>query len=276
MKKACRSAISGMLTATLLFSTSVSAIEDFSEEAARSAGGFVGLGVRSGPDYEGSDDYEMSVAPFGHYNWASGRYLSLGGTSGTEQAARLKANIIAKDQSSVWEFGPLLQYRMKRDDVDNSKVDKLKEIDAATEAGAFVGVTTGNLSFDMAYAADVSSEHDGQLFYLNSKYKLLVNDKFSMFVGAHLTWADDDYMDTYFGVSGGEAAKSGLSKYSASSGFKDAGISLTGIYDINDTWGIAANVGFTRMLNDAEDSPLVDSVGDENQFEAVVAVIYSF
>ena len=165
---------------------------------------------------------------------------------------------------------------MNRDDVDNSKVDKLEEIDAATEAGAFVGVTTGNLSFDMAYAADVSSEHDGQLLYLNSKYKLLVNDKFSMFVGAHLTWADDDYMDTYFGVSGGEAAKSGLSKYSASSGFKDAGISLTGIYDINDIWGIAANVGFTRMLNDAEDSPLVDSVGDENQFEAVVAVIYSF
>ena len=170
----------------------------------------------------------------------------------------------------------MLQYRKKRDDVENTKVDRLKEVDAATEAGAFVGYTTGKLSMDVSYATDVSSEHDGYLWYLNGRYKHPVNERFSLTFGVHLAWADDDFMKTYFGVTGGESAKSGLPKYSASSGFKDAGSGITGVYKFNKTWGMAANVGYTRMLNDAEDSPLVSKVGDENQYEAVVAVMYSF
>ena len=83
-------------------------------------------------------------------------------------------------------------------------------------------------------------------------------------------------MDTYFGVNKRDSARSGLSKYAASSGIKDAGVSVTGFYRFNQTWGLAGLVGYTRMLNDAEDSPLVNDVGDENQMKAVVAVTYSF
>jgi outer membrane scaffolding protein for murein synthesis (MipA/OmpV family) len=36
------------------------------------------------------------------------------------------------------------------------------------------------------------------------------------------------------------------------------------------------NVSYTRMLNDAEDSPLVKKVGDENQYTAIVALTYNF
>ena len=54
---------------------------------------------------------------------------------------------------------------------------------------------------------------------------------------------------------------------------------MTGLYHFNDTWGMAGSLGWTRMLNDAEDSPLVDGnggVGDENQFKGILAVTYSF
>ena len=47
----------------------------------------------------------------------------------------------------------------------------------------------------------------------------------------------------------------------------------------NKTWGLAGSVKWTRMLNDAEDSPLVDGnggVGDENQFKGILAVTYAF
>jgi outer membrane scaffolding protein for murein synthesis (MipA/OmpV family) len=39
---------------------------------------------------------------------------------------------------------------------------------------------------------------------------------------------------------------------------------------------MAGALNYTRLLNDAEDSPLVKKVGDENQWKAVVAVTYSF
>ena len=149
-------------------------------------------------------------------------------------------------------------------------------MDAATEAGAFIGFTSGNWSGDIPFATDVSSEHDGSLLYFNGGYRIPVNDKFDMKLGAHVTWADDDYMDTYVGVSNSDSARSGLNRYSASSGIKDAGVSVTGFYRFNQTWGVAGLVGYTQMLNDAEDSPLVNDVGDESQTKAVVAVTYTF
>lgn len=257
----------------------VMAYEEISDDLSKGkAGGFIGLGAIYAPDYEGGDDYEARIAPLGNYRRASGRYASLGGTSGTEKAARVKANLIAKDQSNILEFGPLLQYRLKRDrdSVDNNKVQKLNEIDAVLEAGAFIGLDSGSWSASVSYAHDFVSVYEGDLWYINGGYHIQVNDELDLKLGAHLTWASEDYMDEYFGVTGSESAKTGLSKYHASSGFKDAGIGLTGHYKFNQKWGVLGNVNYTRMLNDAEDSPLVDDVGDENQYEAVLAVTYSF
>ena len=244
------------------------------------AGGYVGLGVSVKPDYEGGNDYEAVPAPFGRYNWASGRSINLGGTGGSEKAARLAANIISKEQSTVWNFGPLLQYRLKRDDdVDNNKVKRMKEVDAETELGAFLAFHSGDLSAAVAYVADVSSESDGSLWYLKGGYDIPVNDKLSMNVGVHLTWADDDYMKTYFGVTNRDSVRSGLPRYDASSGFKDTGLALTGMYHFNQKWGMIGNVSWTRMLNDAKDSPLVAGSrgqGDETVYGALVAVTYAF
>lgn len=269
--------VSAALLALGMTASPVMAYEEMSDEVGEGeSGGFVGLGVTYSPDYEGGDDYEAGIGPFGRYNWGSGRYISLGGTSGTEKAARLRANLISKEQSNIWEFGPLLQYRFERDDVDNNKVDNLKGTDAAVEAGAYVGLNTGPWSAGIGFAADVSSEYDGYLIYTKGKYDIPVNEKFAMNIGAHLTWADENYMSDYFGVTGAESARTGLSRFRADSGFKDIGIGLTGNYKFNKQWGMLGNVSYTRMLNDAEDSPIVDDVGDENQYSVVVAVTYSF
>ena len=134
----------GMMLGGSVTMTPVMAADDDISEVAGGGAGFIGLGAAYKPDYEGSDDYEANIAPFGRYNWASGRYVQLGGTQGTERAARLKANILRKEGRDGLELGPVLQYRMKRDDdVDNNKVGNMKEVDAATEAGAFIGFTSG-------------------------------------------------------------------------------------------------------------------------------------
>ncbi len=277
MKKNALIATGILLGGVMTMTPVLAGEDDVAEVAGGSGAGFVGLGVAVKPDYEGSDDSEGKAAPFGRYNWASGRFISLGGTAGSESAARVKANILRKEGRDGLELGPVLQYRLKRDDdVDNKRVSKMKEVDAATEAGAYIGFSSGNWSGAVTFATDVSSEHDGNLLYINGGYRIPVNDKFDMKLDAHVTWADDDYMDTYFGVNNRDSARSGLSKYTASSGIKDAGVSVTGFYRFNQTWGLAGLVGYTRMLNDAEDSPLVNDVGDENQMKAVVAVTYSF
>jgi outer membrane protein len=263
-----------LLLAGMVAASGVYAFSEISDEVGQKGKGFVGLGVGSVPDYEGSDTNEGTIAPFGRYNWASGRYISLGGTANAERAARLKLNVLTRD--TPWELGPVLQYRMKRDDVHNNQVDKMKDVNAATEAGAFLGWKADRLSLSTTYVTDVSDEYNGDVWYINGYYDIPVDEQFRLVLGAYTTWASDDYMETYFGVDGGDAARSGLPPYKASSGFKDAGMLLVGHYKFNKAWGVAGVVNYTRMLNDAEDSPLVKTVGDKNQYKALVAVTYSF
>ena len=255
--------------------TNAMAYDEISGEVAAKAGGFLGLGVTYRPDYEGSDNYEGKIALFGRYNMESGRYISLGGTAGSERAARLKMNILTSE--TAWEIGPVIQYRFKRGgNVENNKVSHMQTVPNEQEAGGFVGYHLGSLFLSMTGVYDISGESDGTLFYFNGLYRMPVNDQFEMAVGAQTTWASNDYMETYFGVSGPNAANSGLPRYSADSGLKDAGLGLTGHYKFTKTWGMIGNVSYTRMLNDAKDSPLVKQVGDENQYTAVVALTYNF
>jgi len=265
----------GAVLACAFTASNAMAYDEISGEVAAKSGGFLGLGAVYRPDYEGSDDYEGYVAPFARYNMESGRYISLGGTGGSERAARLKMNILTRE--TAWEIGPVIQYRFKRGgDVKNNQVADMQTVPNEQEAGGFVGRHFGQLFLSMTGVYDISGESDGTLVYFNGLYRLPVTDRLEMAVGAQTTWASDKYMETYFGVSSSNAASSGLPKYSAGSGLKDAGMSLTGHYKFTKTWGLIGNVSYTRMLNDAEDSPLVKDVGDKNQYTGILAVTYSF
>jgi outer membrane protein len=263
-----------LLTCSVAASTAMAFTADVPDDVEEQAGGFVGLAVGSTPDYEGSDDTETKVAPFGHYRWGSGRYVSVGGTANAESAARIKVNLLTKDTSL--ELGPVLQYRMKRNGVDNRQVDNMKKVDAATELGAFLGWRMDRFALSTTFVADVSDEHDGSIWYFNGDYDFPINDSFLLNIGAHMTWASDDYMETYFGVDSKNRGSSTLRDYKASSDIKDAGLSLVGQYKFNKTWGMLGLVNYTRLLNDAEDSPLVDDEGDDNQIKMFLAVTYSF
>jgi MipA family protein len=274
MKQGKSVTVGMLLLVSTVAASSACAFSEIADEIGQQGDGIVGLGVGTVPDYEGSDNYEGTIAPFGRYNWASGRFISLGGTANAERAARLKLNVLTKD--TAWELGPVLQYRLERSGVENNKVDKMKDVNAATEAGAYLGWKADRLSLSTTYVTDVSDEYDGDVWYLNGYYDIPVDEQFRLTLGAYTTWASDDYMETYFGVDGKDSARSGLSKYRASSGFKDAGMLLIGHYKFNQHWGMAGLLNYTRMLNDAEDSPLVKKVGDENQYKAMVALTYSF
>jgi len=265
----------GTVLACAVAASNAMAYDEVSNGIASKAGGFLGLGATYRPDYEGSDNYEAKIAAYGRYNMESGRYISLGGTSGSERAARLKMNILTRE--TPWEVGPVVQYRFKRGgDVENNKVSHMQTVPNEQEAGGFVGYHVGDLFLSTTGVYDISGESDGYLFYFNGLYRMPVNDRFEMAVGAHTTWASENWMDTYFGVSRSNATNSGLPVYSADSGFKDAGVGLTGHYKFTKTWGMIGNVSYSRMLNDAADSPIVKDAGDENQYTAVIGVTYNF
>jgi len=226
--------------------------------------GMVGLGAGAAPDYEGSDDTTAIPMFLFQHNYDSGRFVKLMGPN-------LKVNLLANKQYSL---GPVLNYRMERDDVDNNEVDDMDKVDAALEAGVFGGVTIDNLLFGLEFLADVSDEHDGYLIQANAGYRWKVMPELTLTPGVFATYADDDYMDTYFGVNGGNVGDSDLPYYSADSGFKDVGINLVASYTPWEKWGLMGLVSYKALLNDAKDSPIVDDEGNDKQFMLGLMVTY--
>jgi len=88
----------------------------------------------------------------------------------------------------------------------------------------------------------------GKIFALTEKLKLKV--------AAGNTWADEEHMQSYFGVSPAQAMRSGYNQYEAKSGIKSAGVSIGTFYSITKSWEAKVMVTADKFLDSAADSPL--------------------
>jgi outer membrane protein len=225
----------------------------------------LGLGPGIAPDYEGSEDYQFVPIPYARAQWASGQYVHLLGN-------KLKGNLLPDD---MWSLGPMLEYISSRADVDNNRVDDMQNVDASVMLGVFGSVKIDRWNASLELRQDIA-DNNGFLTTLRGGYNLPINEQLRLGFGVSTTYADGDYMNTYFSVDSGDAARSGLKEYDAESGFKDVALDLSADYNIYENWSVTGLFQYTRLVGDAEDSPVVDDEGDENQFFAGFLVKYSF
>ncbi len=229
----------------------------------------IGGGIGFAPDYEGSSDYELVPLPAGEAKFDNGMYIKLMGLN-------LRANLIPTSWVSWLRAGPVYNYRPERDDVDNNKVDKLKQVSDANELGGFIGFEYNNWFANLDYLMDMGDAYDGEYAELSGGYNWKFSDAWAFTFGAFTTWADSDYMDTYFGVDANDALRSGLSQYSADDGIKDVGINLGANWKFAQSWNLRGLLKISQLIGDADDdSPVVDE-GSETQFFTGLMILYSF
>lgn len=251
-----------MLLAAFFVVCWIAAITSIALAADISIGGGIGLA----PDYEGSEDYELVPIPFVDVRWKNGMFVNLEGLT-------MRANLFPSD---FWRLGLMANYRPKRSNVENDQVDRLEHVEAALEMGPFAGIDYKNWSVSVEVTTDVAEGHDGTLFTARSSYNWVASNNLTILFGASTTYASNDYMSTYFGIDFFDAARSGLPEYGADAGFKDVSFTLRISYGIDDSWSTRCIASYTRLVGDAEDSPLVDDEGNANQFLGGLLLVYKF
>ena len=229
----------------------------------------IGGGIGFAPDYEGSSDYELVPLPAGEAKFDNGMFIKLMGLN-------LRANLIPTSWVSWLRAGPVYNYRPERDDVDNNKVDKLPQISDANELGLFGGFEIDNWFVDLEYLADIGDAYNGWYATLSGGYNWKLSEAWAFTFGAHSTYADNDFMDTYFGVTAAGAARSGLSRYSADDGIKDVGLDLAANWKFMPNWNLRGIAKYSLLVGDADDDSPVTDEGSENQFFTGVLILYSF
>ncbi|MEQ8656989.1 MAG: MipA/OmpV family protein [Hyphomicrobiales bacterium] len=230
----------------------------------------LGLGGGFSPDYQGSDEYEVMPLPiitarnvFGFnftpfalsYNLAE--YNSAGG---------------------AWSvgFGPRVAFDFGRDQDANAALAGLGDIDSSILPGAFVNLRMGPALATASFGQDIADGHDGAVADFGLSTFVPVTQQITLMPGLTASWADDDYMQSYFGISATQAANSAYGAYNAEGGFKSIGANVNAIYAINENWAANTRLGYERLLGDAADSPIVDGPGSANQFSVMFGVTRGF
>ena len=243
----------------------------------------VGLGVAMAPTYEGSDDYALTqavlvrgqVAGFSFFSRGTALYLDL-----------------AREQPNApidLLIGPMANLRFDRSmAIKDRPVRRLGKLDTAIEAGAFVGIGRSGLLNPYDYAMvrfdlvkDVSGTHRGFIMTPNLEYGTPLSRK--TYIGANLSadYVDGDFARTYYTVDAPGRVRSGLRRFDARSGFKNARLTLLGTQRVTGDLtskglGVFLVGSYSRMLGSFADSPLVRDAGSRNQYFAAAGLTYSF
>jgi outer membrane scaffolding protein for murein synthesis (MipA/OmpV family) len=226
------------------------------------------------PAYEGADSYRVFPVPAGRVQWDERRYVAL-------QGLTMLANV---STAEGLDFGPLATLTFGRNkDVDSAAVAALPEIADAASVGLFlarvwtgVGTDTGEARIEIQAAHDVTGVYDGWIASARAGYATQLGGRWRLAGEVAARIVGDDYASTYFSVGAADAAASGLAPFSAKGGMNDLGVSATASYALTERWSLTGFAGYSRLLGDAADSPIVADEGSANQFSAGFGLGFAF
>jgi MipA family protein len=232
----------------------------------------LGLGAAFAPDYEGSDN--SAIVPLWH--------LRLGNLYHPETFVQvvgplLRSNFLPSDH---WRFGVSGRFLPDYDNVDDDRVQDLKEV----EDTGLLGVTLGydllsgprtDLALELDAQYDVANDNGG-ILTPRFRWRQPWSERVTFETTLSTTWASEDYMSNRFGIDAGDAADSGLDTHDADEGFKSASISGSLTFRLTQGLSLTGVAAYTRLLGDAEDSPIVDDRGSENQALGGLLLNYTF
>jgi outer membrane scaffolding protein for murein synthesis (MipA/OmpV family) len=266
MNKAMITAFAGILTVSFAgISHAVAQESNLFSNVSLAAGGFASIA----PVYEGSDKYRVSAFPiiyptFGDGNGERSR-LTFRGVDDVRYAVFRKGG---------FDLGPVVGYNFGRKESLSSDLTGLGDVDGGVVAGAFASYTINGFSVDAAATKQLSGLDDsGFLARFGAGYEAAVTERLTVNLYAGATYASDDYMDHMFSITAAQNGASGLPVFDADAGIKNIDLKLSTSYQATEQLNLRANVGYSRLINDAADSPI--SITND-QFSGGLGFIYQF
>ena len=217
----------------------------------------LGAGAMWRPTFEGSDRSRIRPLPVITVNWRDTISFGEGGLSAQLRRGGFRA-------------GGGLTFDGGRKDHDTGGIfgggdDRLRgmgDIDFALGLRGFAAYRVGFIEFNAAAIKYLGEQNDGVLASLGASAPVPLGRKLIFIPGIRASWADDKYMQTFFGVTPLQASRSIFPAFHARSGLQEVRGSANLIYRFDNHWFAAVNANVTRLMGDAATSPI--SITDTN------------
>jgi outer membrane scaffolding protein for murein synthesis (MipA/OmpV family) len=232
-------------------------------------GSIGGMGLLK-PIYEGSKEYEIDPLPW--IDIFIGKRVFLDSENGLG---------IYLLKHKVLEFGGSLGYYESREESDSDKLQGFDDIGDGIDGRMFAKLKLYNYSLSVLVRNDLSSNHNGTLLNFGAGYSFQPFRSSNWSFRAFTTFADDNYMQTYFSVSqdqlnGSLIPLSIRAPFTATGGLKDIGLNSNFSIQLDRRWKAKWVFGYKRLTRAAAYSPLTRGLGSEDQYHFGVGLAYDF
>ncbi len=182
---------------------------------------------------------------------------------------------LALFSSKHFDFGPVLNFRNGRG--DTGRLQGFNKIGFAVEPGLFANLWATDWLRARVQVRQGVLGHRGTVGDTGIDY-IYTGKRWDFSLGPRYGFGDARYMDTYFGVTPIEAARSPLltQPFEPGAGARYGGIEAALARQWTRRIRTIFDVGYHRLVNKAADSPVVNVAGSRDQFTAGVGVTYSF
>ncbi|HEX8610291.1 MAG TPA: MipA/OmpV family protein [Telluria sp.] len=206
------------------------------------------------PVSEGRGRMKAIVLPSISAQWSNGIFAEPG-----EVGMQLSEDPMLK-------YGPLLTYGARSRRADDSE-DKLR---LGIEAGAFANYQLAhNIGFHSSVLYGGGNERNGVRLNLRGSYGMQLGTHQSVNASAGMNLVSQGYMQSYFGISPQQAARSRRPVYRAKAGVKNIYLSLRWNVELSTKYSLSSGVTLSRLIGSAADSPLTDRTHNGALFTAL-------
>tara|TARA_R110002020_G_scaffold475558_1_gene710931 strand:- start:51077 stop:51943 length:867 start_codon:yes stop_codon:yes gene_type:complete len=221
----------------------------------------VGAGVMYAPKFEGSNEFELVPIPMISATLGDRVTIDPGG---------LNVDVFVDNGFKVAVKGGY-DVGGGRKESDSPHLRGLGNIDA----GAFLGAQISYEIGPMEFYASVDKTIGGSKSLLGQVGANVTHhyNRFIFSAGGSATFADDNHMRSYFGVSGAQSARSGLRQHKAGAGLKRFDVEASITYMPTEHWFVRGQGGVGFLTGDARNSPIVQ---EHVQPSAMVILGYKF
>lgn len=236
----------------------------------------VGAATLFTPAYQGSDNYTVMAVPDLRLKYKDRFFASVSQGVGYNVLTRVSGQ-------DGWKVGPIAKFDFGRDEDgqgpfiivgDTDDLIGMGEIDETVELGGFVDYQWQMLQTRLEVRQGFGG-HKGVVAELNLNYQGRLGDGYYAF-GPRITWASEDYNQTYFGVNATQAAATGLAQYNAGNGVTSYGLGGFVYKPITDKVSFTSFASYNRLGEEAADSAFIRERGTANQFMAGMGISYAF
>ncbi len=232
---------------------------------------YVALGFAVLPDYAGSDDYR--AIPFGALSF------QIEGIAVRTDGPGLAADLYNDGRLTAGLFTRWSQGR-QTDQIDDAVVALLPDVGSSLVTGGQFNYRIARsilqlrdqISIGGRVGVDALGQFDGAAWQGSVSYGAMYGKRTMMSLTAAVSGFSDDYADTLFSVNAADAVASGLPEFSAEGGIQDIGLTAVVNYRLKGPWSATGVFGFTELVGDFANSPIVSVRGDSSQVFSGLAV----